>query len=508
VAAPESCHGVAVRPGNALSVQRVLDRYPQGTTFCFARGLYRFAKPVAPKADQRLIGVAGAILNGAKVVGGFVPSGSDFAATGFLQGGRSSSRNCIAPHSGCDTPQDVFFDGRALRRVTRRQDLSAGRFYEDFAHNRIWLHDDPGGHVVEQAFAPALVESSSGGVTVAGFTAEEAATPAQYGAIEAVNYSGHGWRIEHNKIQNNHAAGVFLGPIDDVEGGSTVARNSIVDNGQEGIAGYGSGHVVSDNEIARNNRVEYSCYWECGGAKFAAGPGLEIEHLTVTGNDVHDNHGDGLWIDINSYDVTFSKNRIVNNKQALPSSGQHIGAGILLEISDRAQVTNNDIEGNGPAGTSGDQASYYQGAQVLISATAHVRVRGNTIRGAGGIGMLQQDRPDSCRFGSQRSRYYPDHTPVCPQQYHNHGIHWTHGNRIDHNHIFETSAPGYVEVAGLDCDLHNDAVAFAPKNANLYAQNAYRLPNLGGAYFSWKNALNAVEAWSDFGQDAGSRFRP
>jgi hypothetical protein len=221
---------------------------------------------------------------------------------------------------------------------------------------------------------------------------------------------------------------------------------------------------------------------------------------------VHDNYGDGFWIDINSYNATFSGNRIVNNKQSLPSSGQQIGAGILLEISDRAVVTGNDLENNGPAGMPSNQASYYQGAQVLISATANVEVSNNRVEGAGGIGMLQQDRHDSCTFGTTHAQRYPDGTLVCPFRYRSHDIHWTHANAIHDNRITETMPAGYAETAGLDCDLHHDAAAFSPKNANVYRHNTYRLPNLRGRYFSWMNVLNTPRAWRADGQDAGSRF--
>ncbi|MBV8197552.1 MAG: right-handed parallel beta-helix repeat-containing protein [Candidatus Eremiobacteraeota bacterium] len=496
-----------VEPGGAASVQLALDRNPPGTTFCFARGLYRFTRPIVPKPGQRLIGnEPGVVLNGSKVVKGFVSSGPDFVATGYLQGAHLSSRNCIAPKSGCDTPQDVFLSGRPLQRVTSRAALHAGAFYEDFARNTIWLRDDPRGRLVEQAFAAALIESSAGGIIVQGFQIEEAATPAQYGAVAAVNYRGDGWRIEHATIANNHAAGIFIGPADAAEGGSVISHNAILDNGQEGIAGYGPGHVVEANEIARNNRVGYSCYWECGGAKFGAGPGLEIQHVAVTGNNVHDNYGDGFWVDINGYDVSFTHNVVTNNKQLLPGSKQHIGAGIFLEISDRATVTDNDVEYNGPAGTATDKASYYQGAQILIAATANVAVGSNRVAGAGGIGMLQQARTDSCSFGAKNSPRYPDGALVCPHRYQGRFIHWTHDNRFQENHVTETAPPGYAEVAGLDCDLLRDAPAFSPMNENLYSHNVYHLPDVGGAYFSWRNVLNGAHAWQGFGQDYGSRF--
>jgi len=129
--------------------------------------------------------------------------------------------------------------------------------------------------------------------------------------------------------------------------------------------------------------------------------------------------------------------------------------------------------------------------------------------------MLQQDRNDSCSFGRAHSSRYPDGTPVCPYHYDScttadrcvrNDTHWTHDNRIHANEIAEIASPGYAEVAGLDCDLHHDAPAFAQSNANRYFDNTYRLPNSEGAYFSWENVLNTARSWRSFGQDDGSRF--
>ena len=501
-AAKAACAGAIVDPGNDAVVQRVLDRSPAGATFCFQAGRYRFANPIAPKKGQRLIAVSrAAILDGAKIIAGFRRAGSNYVATGYLQGGRASSSNCIVPDSQCDTPQDVFLDGAPLARVTSQGALKPGSFYEDFSANRIWLHDDPGGHLVEQAFAPALVLSPNGGVVVSGFTVEEAATPAQHWAIEASNYAGAGWTITGNLVRYNHAAGIATFPEDESQSGSLIAGNVVESNGQEGISVQGSGSTVSHNALVANNRVGYSCYWECGGAKFGAGNGFEVENLTVIGNDVRDNQGSGLWIDINSYNVKFIGNHIYGNRQSLPSSGQQIGAGILLEISDKVLVANNDVENNGPSGTAANQANYYQGAQIEISATANARVANNRVVGAGGIGMLQQDRSDSCTFGAKYSSTYPDGTPVCPHLYRGRPIHWLHDNQIRNNDIREIALPGYAEVAGIDSDLRNDFVVFSAANKNVWAENAYTLRAPGGAYFSWLNQLVNLHTWESYGQD-------
>jgi Right handed beta helix region len=494
-------------------VQRLLDANPSGTRFCFHFGTYRFAGPIHPKAGQQLAGVAGTILDGAKLISSFAASRGNFVAIGFLQGGRLSSTNCLVAKSGCDTPQDVFLGGKPLTRVMSVGRLTTGTFYENFAHNQIWLHDDPRHRPVEQAFASAIVESVHDDVTVEHLTIEMAASPAQHGAILA---RGARWTIRDDEIRYNHGAGVTLSPHIATQGGSKIVGSFIHDNGQEGIGANGPDITIEENEIARNNRVGYSCYWECGGAKFACGSGCEVRNLLVVGNYVHDNAGDGFWTDINTYNVTFRHNLIVNNRQTDAASGLQIGAGIFLEISDRGTIADNVLKDNGPVANSQSQALFYEGAQILLSATPNVDVHDNQVTGAVGIGMLQQDRHDSCQFGTKLSTTYPDGTPVCPYRYHycpkngsqctdNH-IHLAHDNRIHNNAFIETAASGNADVAGLDSDLENNAPIFAPSNANLYDANTYRLPTIDGRYYDWNNATTAKGPWLRAGQDARSTF--
>ena len=495
-------------PGSDRAVQTILDHGAAGATFCFAPGTYRFARPIAPKTGQQLVAARhGVVLTGAKIVARFVRSGSNYRAKGFLQGGAFSSTNCLLPGSGCNTTQDVFLDGKPLARVTSVARLAAGAFYEDFARNLIWLRDDPSGHIVEQAYAPAIVASNHGSIGVRGFVVEMAASPAQHGALQAIGYRGNGWTIEGNEVRFNHGAGITSAPPDQAEGGSMIENNFIHDNGQEGIGAGGPGLVVAGNEIAFNNRANYDCGWECGGAKFAGADGTETTGLSATGNYVHDNAGPGLWCDINSYNVIFKHNRIENNRQVNPKTGYTTGSGIFLEISDRAVVADNTLKDNGPIANSSSPAAFYEGGQILLSATPNVTVRNNVASGAIGIGMLQQARSDSCRFGAAHSKRYPDGTPVCPYAYRGLAIHWVHDESIFGNTIVETARSGNAAVAGLDSDLLRNGPVFAAANGIVYSNNAYTLANSNGRYFEWKNATIAKGAWLAQGQDKKSTFR-
>lgn len=502
------CSGVTLSPSDAATVQHALSAHPPGTTFCFAAGTYRFVRGIEPKAGQRLISATphGAILDGAKLIGPFERSGNAYVARAFLTQSPASSTNCAVAASLCDTRQDVFFDGRPLVRVTAGSLVRPGTFYEDFTANKLWIGRNPSGHSVEQAYAPQLVVSQAGGLVVQGFVVEFAANQAQSGAIQSYGYTGNGWTVEANLVRYNHAAGIGSVPSLGNTNGSLIEGNTILGNGQEGVAAVGDSLTIRDNEIAGNNRVNYSCWWECGGAKFAGGPGYENRDLTVEGNFVHDNNGPGFWNDINSYNMVYRNNRVVRNFETNGPYGLTIGSGIFIEISDRALIEDNDVEDNGPRPLRNNTVSFYLGGQIEVSASANVTVTHNRVRGAGGIGMLQQDRTDSCIFGKRHSSSYPDGSPVCPHVYAGKPIHWVHDNTFRNNTIAETAPPTQAEAAGLDCDLRNDAAVFSAANGNVFADNAYALPKPSGVYFSWLNRLMNAAAWQANGQDAGSSF--
>lgn len=234
-----ACNGVQISPGQ--NIQAAIDANPEDTTFCFQQGTYRLEDPLDPKNDQSFIAAYGAVLNGAKVITGFTQSGSNWIATGFLPSSPSTHGQCIT--DGCTYAQDIFFDGEPLTRVTDLADLAPGKFYEDFAANEIYLRDNPTDHVVEQAYASAIVDSSATGITIKGFIIEKAATISQLAAIQTRSNPAN-WIIEHNEIRYNHAGGVYA------NNGSIVRNNYIHHQGQTGIYGDYGAILIEDNEVS------------------------------------------------------------------------------------------------------------------------------------------------------------------------------------------------------------------------------------------------------------------
>ena len=133
---------------------------------------------------------------------------------------------------GCALPDGLFTDDRCSNVVTTVQGVSAGKWYFDYASDRVYLADDPTGKRVEISVLPWAIFSAAPNVTVEGLVVEKYASPAQRGAI---GFSGPGsdWVVRGNEVRWNHGAGVRL--ADRMQ----VLDNFIHHQGQIGMVGPG-----------------------------------------------------------------------------------------------------------------------------------------------------------------------------------------------------------------------------------------------------------------------------
>jgi len=298
-----------------------------------------------------------------------------------------------------------------------------------------------GGNQTDTAF-------SNGGadVTVRGLIIQNYNTPAQRGAIEA---GAGGWKIIDNEIRNNAGAGLSLGG-----NGFVVDGNHIHHNQQIGIIGQNSsGARVVNNEIAHNNpNNRYDYGWEAGGTKF-----LRTTNLYLANNNVHDNHGPGLWADHNNYNTTYEKNLVRDN----------YGPGILHEISYDAVIRNNTITGNA--------FEFYVGG-ILVSSSPNVEVYGNKLSGNdGGIIGLQDSRGSGDRGTFQTTGL----------DVHDNQVSWNNG----YHGVQVNSGPDVTKT-----------------NTIRFRNNTYNAN--GSRPFKWGNSGSTLtwQQWQDLGHDLDSDF--
>ena len=342
-----------------------------GATLTIQPGIYRL-QTVIPLANQTFVGQPGAIMTGAKLLTGWVQSGSTWYVTGQTQHFADNVGSCETGYP-CQYQEDVYRDNTLLTRVLSLAAVGPGTFFFDYTAQRIYVGDDPTGHVLEGAATEYAFEGGAQGagtgVTVQGLVIEKYANPAQYGALGHANMAAN-WVVNNNEIRFNHGIGVRTG------NGVQIVNNNIHHNGELGVGGGGVNPLVQGNTIAYNNTAHYSTFWEAGGVKVAAG----TQGATMRGNYVHDNHGVGLWADGYNVGTIYDGNRIEDNACE----------GIIHEISYSATITNNVINRNGFL-----NPNAAEGAGIMISSSGGtgIEISGNTLVGnKNGIILLQADR--------------------------------------------------------------------------------------------------------------------
>jgi hypothetical protein len=345
------------------NIQAAIDANPAGTVFHLSAGMYR-GQHFRAKSNDQFIGdpSGGTVLSGAVVLHHWTASGGYWVASGLpppLIGHGVTGTNPLALNLN-----DLFVDNVLFARVGALSRVTASTWYFDPATKSAYISYKPVGHTVEYSSVPQLTgDNGATGVVVRHLTIEKYAADAQNAPIHGVR----DWRIVDVTSTQNHGAGLNIGP------GTIVQGGHYTDNGQIGIAGAAAnGAQVLGAEIARNNYAGYDIDWEAGGLKMT-----HSSKVVIAGNNVHDNHGQGLWSDIGDSNFTYANNIVTHND----------GNGIMYEISYGGSVIrDNTVTCNG-------------GAQIYISNSQGVEITGNTVMvGAGnggiqgGISMIYVDR--------------------------------------------------------------------------------------------------------------------
>ncbi len=361
---------VTVYPGQNL--QTLVNQNPQGTTFSLTPGIYRL-QSVQPQSYDSFVGQPGAILSGTTQLTSFTQQDSYWVSwtqvtwTGNYPGqcNNSSSTACIYP-------EDLFFNGSPKTRVLSLSSVAPGTWYLDYTTGNVYMGDNPSGYTVEISLAPYAFAGPATSVTISNLTVEEYACVAQAAAIDG-SWGSNYWQVINNQVHDNHGRGISTG------NGMNVNGNSVYMNGQLGIGGEGNGVLIASNQIYYNNYAGYSYYWEAGGTKLASAQNFTFEY-----NSTYDNYGPGVWVDINSQNVTITGNQFTGN----------IEAGVLSEISNNVTISSNYIwdDATNPSGT-----GIWWGAGILIVDSTNVSVYYNSVSncmdGIGGILVNRGDGP-------------------------------------------------------------------------------------------------------------------
>jgi len=424
-------------PANG-SIQAAVNANPAGTTFNLAAGTY-YNQSVQPKDGDIFVGAIGedgsrlTIMTGAQPLSNFTqnPDGIWYATTTQTTTGQKTG-SCLSDHPRCQYPEDLFYDGQPYFNTTSTSALTTGSFYFDYPNGTIYflpanVGENPNSHsLLYTRTKNAFHGTSINNVTIKNIVVEYYASPAQFGAI-GDQFRGAGWTIDNVESFSNHGVGIGAGT-------NWVVKNSYVhDNGEMGIGGGNSAHIEG-NEISHNvDYAGFSCTWECGPFKSTG------SSVTLEGNYIHDNVGDGIWFDQYATNNTIQDNVIKNNT----------GAGISYEISYSGLIRNNILIGNGSRCLG---SCWLWDGEIQVQNSQSVEAYGNvmvlTASLSKGLAMVNQYRTD------RNGAYLP----------------------VQNNFFHDNTISYYSRVKGLngigtDYDLLNFATT--SQSTNIFKNNHY-----------------------------------
>ncbi len=435
----------------------VIDKAGAGSTFCFEAGLHRISRPLHPKANTTLGSDQGAVLTGSVPLTKWAVDNGDWVTKGVLPPAYGQTGQCEDNVANiCFLREQLFLNGKHLKRVKTRDKVAPGTFYGDYAGNAVFMGDNPKGKSVEMSRTPTAIESNATNVTVRGLTVEHFASAPQGGAVVLSS----GWKVIANELRWNHAVGAMLVNAD----GATLEKNLIQYNGQLGVGQYSSTNgTIKANEVSNNNTDGFwIADWESGGIKTTWS-----NKGSVTGNLIKQNMGVGLWSDAYDDGRVFSDNQIVDNA----------ADGIRYEIGRNGVIENNTITGNGLGTGRGSGRSLWDGGGINVNTSTNVQVRNNTLSdNVNGISIQSRTRGN----GPWGLNLLRDVIVT--------------GNKVTMR--VGTAATGMVQNSG----------AAIPTGEVVLKGNSYLLDSLSADRFQKFGQWFSAKEWQAAGLDAGSNF--
>ncbi len=256
-------------------------------------------------------------------------------------------------------PDQVFVDGHSLRQVGSQAAVRHGRFYVDYAADKLYVGTAPTGREVRASTLAKAMSIQSPGVTVDGINVRGFAPSVPN--MGAITVERPHVLLSHMVVRDMSTTGAFVMSTDDQLRHVQFRHN--------GLMGFMATHATGlrvDHVWAINNDTElFNQSPAAGGAKIGRTTDVQVTHSRFSHN-----HANGLWFDESSYRIQVTRSRMRDNR----------GHGLSLEISGHALVAGNVIVGNGGNG-------------VKINDTDNVELWNNTFVGnARPIAVLQDNR--------------------------------------------------------------------------------------------------------------------
>ena len=216
---------IILNPGDNIGA--IVNAAPTGATFYFEPGVYRGVS-ITPKRGQTFIGAQGAVLNGSEVLTNWQQSGRLYVIGGQTQHGyRHATEEGLSGYPRAGYPETVFIDNQPLKAVDSVSKVLPGTFYLDYHADKIYIADNPTGHVVEAGKVVHAFSGIADNVTIQNLVVTKYNSPVQSGAI---TLSGNGIVIKDSETGLSYGVGVK------VDGNNNkIIGNYVHDNGQMGM---------------------------------------------------------------------------------------------------------------------------------------------------------------------------------------------------------------------------------------------------------------------------------
>ena len=325
------------------TLQQQIDGATAGTTLTLTPGTYR-ESAVVNKAltvdgndavvikgsdDWSIGGASGCTWSGSGPYTSSlaVPSlarGSNYGWNGSVDTALPLGEQTAAARARCYNREQLFVDG--VQYVNDPDDTAspaAGHFSMRSSDRRLVIPINPSGHLIEVSVRDYWLNVTASNVTVKNLTGlHSSSARGTHGITVTMGLTN--CIVEYCDLSYGNYANVGYSNTAGSVGAGCEIRHNVIHHA--GALGVFHGGVLSDNDIHHNNVRVWGVYWEAAGVKTGGDAG------TWTGNAVHDNACNGLWVD-ELAQVTISGNKVHHND----------AMGIQYEVSSNGHIDNNKV---------------------------------------------------------------------------------------------------------------------------------------------------------------------
>ncbi|RFA14642.1 hypothetical protein B7R22_07890 [Subtercola boreus] len=408
------------------TVAAAISRAKSGGTIVLRAGVYHEAVVIPTNKPLTIQPYLKDVVwfDGSSALSGFAVSGKTwtvsnwtFAPTNVMNGVADNPGFVDPAHPMAARPDQVFYDGVAMKQVGSAAQVTAGTFSVDRSAKQLTIGSSPSGHKVAGSTLGQAIYVMAPGSVLQGFGVRRYAT--DYANRSALRLANINISARQLIVQDSAMIGINVENNNVVLDHVTVTRSGLLGIGAN--ASYSL--VIKNSSVTGNNSEQFKPAPVSGGIKITRTRGI-----TITGNNTSNNFGSGIWLDESCYNATVTNN--------VSSGNQYTG--IQMEISSNAIIANNDV-------------SNQQFGMQLFDAS-NVKIYNNTIGNNSKFGIrIYQDqrRQATASFAGHDPRQaIPD--PTVP---------WITKNITMANNVF--GAGGFFQIWALDGVSHIPADSMA-----------------------------------------------